>query len=221
MDSRHRVYVSIASTCDVCLSDTTSDPLRGAIYRWDWSGGSRELFARGLRNAEGLAWEPGTDTLWVTVNNRDNTPYPFDDGTGQYGKVIPGYREGGHYGWPFRNPNPDSPSGLKHLPLDRDYDMNRDGSKADCAQVDRTDQGIQAHSAPLGLTFFDGAELNPAAQSMWGRPVDVAAAPGLHRQRRRGRGAPPHRAPHPAVAPRPAARRGRAQRDSPRASFST
>ncbi|MFP2898913.1 PQQ-dependent sugar dehydrogenase [Corallococcus sp. 4LFB] len=238
VDSQHRVYVAIASTCNVCLSDTTSDPLRGAIYRWDWSGGSRELFARGLRNAEGLAWEPGTDTLWVAVNNRDNTPYPFDDGTGQYGKVIPEYvdnhppealtsvRQGGHYGWPFCNPNPDTASGLKQMPLDRDYDMNRDGSNADCAALDRTDQGIQAHSAPLGLTFFDNAELNPAwkrgalvayhgswnrtvrtgykvtvfpwdpdthqptgevdvvtgfvnpDQSVWGRPVDVALAPG-------------------------------------------
>ncbi|RKH00634.1 PQQ-dependent sugar dehydrogenase [Corallococcus carmarthensis] len=238
VDSRHRVYVAIASTCNVCLSDTTSDPLRGAIYRWDWSGGSRELFARGLRNAEGLAWEPGTDTLWVAVNNRDNTPYPFDDGTGQYGKVIPEYvdnhppealtsvRQGGHYGWPFCNSNPDTASGLKHMPLDRDYDMNRDGSKADCAALDKTDQGIQAHSAPLGLTFFDNGELNPAWKrgalvayhgswnrtertgykvtvfpwdlathqptgevdvvtgfknpdlSVWGRPVDVALAPG-------------------------------------------
>ncbi|NNC05855.1 sugar dehydrogenase [Corallococcus exiguus] len=238
VDSQHRVYVAIASTCNVCLSDTTSDPLRGAIYRWDWSGGSRELFARGLRNAEGLAWEPGTDTLWVAVNNRDNTPYPFDDGTGQYGKVILEYvdnhppealtsvRQGGHYGWPFCNSNPDSPSGLKHMPLDRDYNLSRDGAKADCAALDKTDQGIQAHSAPLGLTFFDHGEINPAWKrgalvayhgswnrtertgykvtvfpwdlathqptqkmdlatgfkkpdlSVWGRPVDVALAPG-------------------------------------------
>ncbi|RKH12187.1 sugar dehydrogenase [Corallococcus sp. CA053C] len=194
VDSQHRVYVSIASTCNVCLSDTTSDPLRGAIYRWDWAGGSRELFARGLRNAEGLAWVPGTDTLWVAVNNRDNVPYPLDDGTGRYGKVVPEYvdnhppealtsvRAGGHYGWPFCNPNPDSPSGLKHMPLDRDYDMNRDGSRVDCATLDRTDQGIQAHSAPLGLTFFDNAELTPA----WKRGALVAYHGSWNRTERTG-----------------------------------
>ncbi|NBD11280.1 PQQ-dependent sugar dehydrogenase [Corallococcus silvisoli] len=194
VDSQHRLYVSIASTCNVCLSDTTSDPLRGAIYRWDWDGGSRTLFARGLRNAEGLAWVPGTDTLWVAVNNRDNTPYPFDDGSGQYGKVIPQYvdnhppealtsvREGGHYGWPFCNSNPDSPSGLKHMPLDRDYDLNRDGSRADCATLDRTDQGIQAHSAPLGLTFFDDARLIPE----WPRGAIVAYHGSWNRTERTG-----------------------------------
>ncbi|RKG52299.1 hypothetical protein D7X30_34520 [Corallococcus sp. AB011P] len=145
VDSRHRVYVAIASTCNVCLSDTTSDPLRGAIYRWDWSGGSRELFARGLRNAEGLAWEPGTDTLWVAVNNRDNTPYPFH---------IPAHGGGGpRHG--LQEPGPE--------------------------------------------------RVGPAG----GR----GPGPGwwLHRQRRPGRSALPHR-PH---------RLAVAQRDSPRASFST
>ncbi|RYZ38193.1 MAG: sugar dehydrogenase [Myxococcaceae bacterium] len=194
VDSQHRLYVAFASACNVCLSDTTSDPLRGALYRWDWAGGSRELFARGLRNAEGLAWVPGTDTLWVAVNNRDNTPYPLDDGSGKYGRVIPEYvdnhppealtsvRAGLHYGWLFCNPNPDSPSGLKYMPLDRDYDMNRDGSKADCATVDRTDQGIQAHSAPLGLTFFDNAELHPA----WKRGALVAYHGSWNRTERTG-----------------------------------
>ncbi|WP_147468272.1 hypothetical protein [Corallococcus interemptor] len=65
------------------------------------------------------------------VNNRDDTPYPFDDGTGQYGKVIPenvgnhppeapaSVRQGGYYGWALCNANPDPPSGLKHMTLDR------------------------------------------------------------------------------------------------------
>lgn len=188
VDSQGRLYVAIASTCNVCLSDTRSTPQRAAIYRYPPEGGEGQLFAQGLRNAEGLAFLPGTDTLWVTVNGRDNTPYPFDDGTGQYGQVLPAYvdnhppealthvREGGHYGWPFCNPNPDSPSGLKQMPLDRDYDFNRDGH-VDCGALDRIDQGIQAHSAPLGMIFLTGtafpAPFNPgiavAYHGSWNR----------------------------------------------------
>lgn len=167
VDSAGRLYVSIASTCNVCLSDTQSTPERATLYRYGPDGEAGQLFARGLRNAEGLAFVPGTDTLWVTVNARDNIPYPHDDGTGQYGRVIPEYvdnhppealtrvREGGHYGWPFCNPNPDTPAGLEAMPFERDYDFNREGS-VDCGQMDRFDQGIQAHSAPLGLAFLGG-----------------------------------------------------------------
>ncbi|MFL5352623.1 PQQ-dependent sugar dehydrogenase [Archangium sp.] len=167
VDPAGRLYVSIASTCNACLSDTQSTPERATLYRYGPEGGEGQLFARGLRNAEGLAFVPGTDTLWVTVNARDNIAYPYDDSTGQYGKVIPEYvdnhppeglthvREGGQYGWPFCNPNPDSPSGLEQMPFDRDYELNRDGS-VDCGKMDRFDQGIQAHSAPLGLTFLTG-----------------------------------------------------------------
>ncbi|QRK13191.1 sugar dehydrogenase [Archangium violaceum] len=167
VDPEGRLYVSIASTCNVCLSDTRSTPERGALYRYGPEGGSGQLFARGLRKAEGLAFVPGTDTLWVTVNARDDIPYPHDDGTGRYGKVIPEYadkhppealtsvREAGEYGWPFCNPNPDTSLGLKQMPFDRDYDLNREGTIA-CGAMDRFDQGIQAHSAPLGLAFLNG-----------------------------------------------------------------
>jgi glucose/arabinose dehydrogenase len=173
LDGNHKLYVSIASTCNACLSDTQSDPVRGAIYQYDADGSNRRLFARGLRNAEGLAFVPGTNTLWVAVNNRDNTPYPFDDGSGKYGQVIPDYvdnhppdeftqvNDGANYGWPFFNPNPDSPSGLDNMPFDRDYEWNRDGS-VDIATMTRINKGIQAHSAALGLTFLQGTAF-PAA----------------------------------------------------------
>jgi glucose/arabinose dehydrogenase len=167
VDSQGRLYVSIASTCNVCLSDTQSTPERATVYRYGPDGGAGQLFARGLRNAEGLAFVPGTDTLWVTVNARDNIPYPHNDGTGQYGRIVPEYvdnhppealtrvREGGQYGWPFCNPNPDTQAGLDAMPFDRDYTLNRSGN-VDCGQMDRFDQGIQAHSAPLGLAFLAG-----------------------------------------------------------------
>ncbi len=168
LDGQHRLFVSIASSCNVCASDAQADPVRGAIYVYDASGGNGRLYARGLRNAEGLAFFPGTDDLWVAVNNRDDVPYPFQDATGHYGQVVPAYvdnhppdelirlRDGGNSGWPYCNPDPDTASGLFDMPFDRDYDTNRDGTAADCSAMDHVTMGIQAHAAALGLTFLHG-----------------------------------------------------------------
>ncbi|WP_223277996.1 PQQ-dependent sugar dehydrogenase [Nostoc sp. 'Peltigera membranacea cyanobiont' 232] len=165
LDGNHKLYVSIASTCNACKEDTVSNPKRGAIYQYDANGTNQRLFAQGLRNAEGLAFLPGTNDLWVVVNNRDNIAYPFNDSTGNYGKVIPSYvdnhppeeftrvRDGGNYGWPFCNPNPDTLNGFNNMPFDRDYQFNANGD-VNCNAIDRIDKGIPAHSAPLGLSFL-------------------------------------------------------------------
>jgi glucose/arabinose dehydrogenase len=167
-----KLYVSIASTCNVCASDTESDPIRSAIYEYDADGGHRRLYARGLRNAEGLAFRPGTNELWAAVNNRDNIGYPYHkgwDGAGKddFGKVMQSYVDGhppdlltkvidgGNYGWPFCNANPDH--GLDNMPYDRDAQLNPDGSKLDCSKATPLTKGIAAHSAPLGLSFLQDA----------------------------------------------------------------
>lgn len=169
-----KLYVSIGSTCNVCLSDTQSDPIRGSIYEYGADGGNRRLYARGLRNAEGLAFEPGTRQLWAVVNSRDNIGYPYHDdrdgdGKDDFGKVMQDYvdghppdlltrvKDGGHYGWPFCNPNPDR--GLDNMRYDRDAQLNPDGSKLDCETIPRATKGIAAHSAPLGLGFLQNSGL--------------------------------------------------------------
>ena len=173
-----RLYVSIASPSNADPADLERDPKGGAIYLYPANGGAGRLYAQGLRNAEGLAIAPGTRTLWVAVNNRDNIAYPFHndydgDGVDDFGRVLPSYvddhppeaftsvRDGGHYGWPFCNSNPDSPSGFVNMPFDRDVQNNADGSRLDCATADRVRLGIPAHSAPLGLTFWTGAAAPP------------------------------------------------------------
>ena len=183
LDGNNNLYVSIASTCNVCTSDTQSNPVRASVYIYNADGTNGRLFARGLRNAEGLAMVPGTNTLWVVVNNRDDIAYPLNDGSGNYGRVYSGYvdnhppdeftrvRDGGNYGWPFCNPNPDTPSGMADMPFDLDYQMNRTGT-VNCGAMDRINRGIPAHSAPLGLTFFQGT--NAPAEYVEG------AAVGLH-----------------------------------------
>jgi hypothetical protein len=171
------LYVSIASATNASPSDAEATPVRGAIYAYPATGGTGRLVARGLRNAEGLALVPGTAALWVVVNQRDNIAYPFHrdvtgDGTDDYGKVLTSYVddhppeaftrvvEGGDYGWPYCNPNPDA--GLDDMPFDRDVQTNADGARLDCTRATRVSRGIPAHSAPLGLTFFQRTAV-PAA----------------------------------------------------------
>jgi glucose/arabinose dehydrogenase len=172
-----KLYVSIASTCNACASDTKSDPIRSAIYEYDADGKNRRLYAQGLRNAEGLAFRPGTNELWAVVNNRDNIAYPFHkdwsgDGKDDYGKVMQSYvdghppdllvkvKDGGHYGWPFCNSNPDN--GLDNMPYDRDAQLNPDGTQLDCERIDRPVKGIAAHSAPLGMSFLHDSKMPSA-----------------------------------------------------------
>jgi len=182
IDRAHNLYVSIASVTNASASDAYSDPVRCAIYRYDYRAeapadtpyGPGQLLARGLRNAEGLAFVPGTEDLWVVVNNRDNIPYPHHgditgDGVDDYGRVIQSYvddhppdefiriRDGANYGWPFANPNPDTAAGLDDMPFDPDYNNNRDWSVFPETVFTRVDKGIPAHSAPLGLSFLQGS----------------------------------------------------------------
>lgn len=182
----HKLYVSIASRSNADISsasgdpqDGSTDPIRATIYQYNANGSGKRLYARGLRNAEGLAFVPGTNILWAAVNNRDNTPCPSANagfGCTKAGEVLASYvndhppeeftrvRDGGNYGWPFCNPNPDSPSGLENMPFDRDYDNNRDGTRLNCDTADRINKGIQAHSAPLGLTFLQDTAFPAAYQ---------------------------------------------------------
>ena len=172
LDANHKLYVSIGSSCNACAEDTVSDPVRGAVYQYNADGSGRRLFARGLRNAEGLDIQPGTDQLWVAVNNRDDIPYPVQDSSGNYGKVLQSYvddhppelftsvRDGGNYGWPFCNP--DLGTGF-----DRDYELNRDGH-VDCSAMDSISRKIQAHSAPLGMKFYRGGAA-VALHGSWNR----------------------------------------------------
>src|SRR5207344_2081182 len=143
------------------------DPVRGAIYAYELDGKNGRLYAKGLRNAEGLDILPGTEELWAAVNNRDNIAYPYQkdfdgNGSNDYGKVMQAFvddnppepftrvRDGGDYGWPFCNPNPRSASVFFDMPFDRDVQLNPDGNRRNCDQLDHINLGLPAHTAPLG-----------------------------------------------------------------------
>lgn len=138
-----KLYTSIGSSCNVCIE---KNPLRASIIRCNADGSGREAFATGLRNSVGLAWNPSTGELWATDNGRD---FLGDNLPPDEVNVI---RQGGFYGWPFAYGNRVS---------DPQF-----GSQAP-AKVKATIPpkiAIQAHSAPLGLTFYNGSMFPSAYQ---------------------------------------------------------
>jgi glucose/arabinose dehydrogenase len=137
-----RLYVSVGSSCDACEE---SDPQRAAITRYEADGSAPVRFATGLRNAVGLAFRPGTDELWATVNGRD---WLGDDRPADY---VTRVEAGGFYGWPSCYW---APGGLASDP--------QLGAPGRCERVARPDLLYQAHSAPLGLAFYTGQAFPPA-----------------------------------------------------------
>ncbi|WP_170854134.1 PQQ-dependent sugar dehydrogenase [Microlunatus flavus] len=189
------VYVSVGSTGNISAEDRDADPQRATILRVPPGGGKAEVFARGVRNGTGLAVAPDGE-VWTAVNNRDNIEYPYDrdfdgDGRSDQGDLLPAYvgdhplepfahlTQGRDLGWPYCNPDPDVEPGVPGTALDysdrpfvRDVETNADGSKLDCSTLAPVEQGMGAHSAPLGLSFTSGAGL-PA-------PYGAGALVGVH-----------------------------------------
>lgn len=129
----NRLYASIGSACDACVEP---DPMRASVWRFELDGRGATLVARGLRNAVGLAVEPGSGTLWATENERN-----------ELGEEIPPdevnvLRSEGDYGWPACWGN---------RVADAQF-----GTAERCAATEPPTFELPAHSAPLGLAFATG-----------------------------------------------------------------
>ena len=183
------LYFSIGSTGNVSPQDRSADPQRAVVMRVDAGGRSRaEVYAHGVRNGTGLAVAPD-GAVWTAVNNRDNIAYPWTrdydgDGSSDLGNVLQAYvndhpleplarlTPGRDLGWPYCDPDPDVTPGAPdtrltyaNRPFVRDQQLNADGSKLDCSALPPVEQGLGAHSAPLGLSFVpDGALPAPFGQ---------------------------------------------------------
>jgi glucose/arabinose dehydrogenase len=172
------LYVAIGSTGNVSAEDREADPERAAVLRAPAGGGEPTVFARGVRNGTGLAVAPD-GAVWTAVNHRDNIAYPYE-GDNQ-GEVFEGYvndhpleplaklTQGRDLGWPFCNPDPDlrpgdedSPLSYTGRPFVADIQTNPGGAKLDCAALPPVEQGMGAHSAPLGLAFATSPGLGGA-----------------------------------------------------------
>jgi glucose/arabinose dehydrogenase len=135
------MYVSVGSSCNLCIEQS---PDRAAVLRFNEDGSGKRVFASGLRNAVGLAVEPQTGALWAAQNERDNLPPNHEDLPPEEINIL---TDGGDYGWPYcygdRVPNPE-------------YD-----DAARCAKTIPPAAKLQAHSAPLGMTFLARATALP------------------------------------------------------------
>jgi glucose/arabinose dehydrogenase len=87
-----KLYVSIGSSSNI---DIEKDQRRAAVLVSDPDGKNSRIFASGLRNAVGLAMEPSTGAVWVSVNERDELG---DDVPPDY---LTSIKDGGFYGWPY------------------------------------------------------------------------------------------------------------------------
>jgi glucose/arabinose dehydrogenase len=150
------LFVSVGSSCNVCVEE---DERRAAIVRYDPDGSGGAVYARGLRNAVGITFRPGTAELWATNNGRD---WLGDD---QPPETVYNLWEGDDAGWPYCH------SGRI---VDPDY-----GSPSACDGIVTPAVEMQAHSAPLGLTFYTGqqfpeeyrGDLFVAFHGSWNRTV--------------------------------------------------
>ena len=90
-----KLYAGVGSLSNIAESGMEAEEGRAAIYEIDVATGRSRIFAGGLRNAVGLAWEPGTGALWTVVNERDGLG---DETPPDY---LTSVRDGGFYGWPY------------------------------------------------------------------------------------------------------------------------
>jgi glucose/arabinose dehydrogenase len=127
----NHLYVSIGSTCNVCIEQ---DPQRAVVWVYNIDGSGGHLYAKGLRNAVGMAINPWNQQIWVTNNGRDlmgdNVPP----------ETVYALQAGGDYGWPRCHAGDI---------IDPDY-----GHPGDCNGIIKPLVKMQAHSAPLGLAFY-------------------------------------------------------------------
>jgi glucose/arabinose dehydrogenase len=90
-----RLYVAVGSNSNVAENGIDKETDRAAIWEVDPATGRRRVFASGLRNPVGMAWQPDTHALWVAVNERDEL------GSDLVPDYMTAVREGAFYGWPY------------------------------------------------------------------------------------------------------------------------
>jgi len=90
-----KLYVAVGSNSNAAERGIDNEVDRASIWEVDARTGSHRVFASGLRNPVGMAWEPGTGKLWTAVNERDEL------GSDLVPDYMTSVRDGGFYGWPY------------------------------------------------------------------------------------------------------------------------
>ena len=142
-----KLYATVGSNSNVAENGMAEEEGRAAIYEIDAKTGGKRVFATGLRNANGLGWEPTTGALWAVVNERDEL------GSDLVPDYLTSVKEGAFYGWPYSYWG-------QHVD-----DRVKPGNQDLVAKAVKPDYALGNHVAPLGMTFAEGAKLGDAFAS--------------------------------------------------------
>lgn len=137
-----KLYATVGSNSNVGENGMDIEEGRAAIWEVDIATGQKRLFATGLRNPNGMGWEPETGVLWTVVNERDEI--------GQ--DLVPDYltsvQDGGFYGWPYSY-------------FGQHVDERVKPPRPDLvAKAIVPDYGLGSHTASLGLTFYTAERIS-------------------------------------------------------------
>jgi glucose/arabinose dehydrogenase len=135
-----KLFVGVGSLSNIADSGMAVEEGRAAIYELDLVDGSNRIFAGGLRNPVGLAWEPQTGVLWTVVNERDGLG---DETPPDY---LTSVRDGGFYGWPY-------------CYWGQTVDDRVPQDAAAVAKAIRPDYALGGHTASLGLCWLPAGML--------------------------------------------------------------
>ncbi|MDR7056065.1 glucose/arabinose dehydrogenase [Pseudomonas koreensis] len=136
-----KLYVTVGSNSNVGENGLDQEEGRAAIWEVDRATGNHRIFASGIRNPNGLAWEPTSGALWTAVNERDEI------GSDLVPDYITSVKDGGFYGWPFSYYGQHVDERVKPQNLDL------------VAKAIAPDYAVGPHTASLGLTFAEGNSL--------------------------------------------------------------
>src|SRR5437660_2070321 len=135
-----KLYAGVGSLSNIAENGMEVEEGRAAIYELDLAGGTSRIFASGLRNAVGLAWEPNTSVLWTVVNERDGLG---DETPPDY---LTSVRDGGFYGWPY-------------CYWGQTVDDRVPQDPAMVAKAIQPDYALGGHTASLGLCWMPAGTL--------------------------------------------------------------
>ncbi|HEU4532210.1 MAG TPA: sorbosone dehydrogenase family protein [Steroidobacteraceae bacterium] len=136
-----KLYVTVGSNSNVAEHGMEKEVERAAILEVDAQSGQRRVYASGLRNPNGLVWEPESGMLWTTVNERDEL------GSDLVPDYLTSVRDGGFYGWPYSY-------------FGQNLDERPQPPRPDLvAKAIKPDYALGPHTASLGLALSHGVNL--------------------------------------------------------------
>jgi glucose/arabinose dehydrogenase len=133
-----RLYATVGSNSNVAENGMQNEVNRAAILEIDAATGRTRVFASGLRNPNGLDWQPSSGALWTTVNERDEI------GSDLVPDYMTSVQDGGFYGWPYSY-------------YGRHVDERVEPQKPELVEKAIVpDYALGPHTASLGLVFYEG-----------------------------------------------------------------